>query len=43
MSERAQNVAKETGALIYWQNAEDSAARVAADIDTMARIGSILE
>ena len=42
-SERAQNVAKETGALIYWQNAEDSAARVAADIDTMARIGSILE
>ncbi|MCB4457729.1 tripartite tricarboxylate transporter substrate binding protein [Leisingera sp. McT4-56] len=42
MSERAQNVAKETGALVYWQNAEDSAARVANDIDTMARIGGLL-
>lgn len=42
MSERAQNVAKETGALVYWQGAEDSAARVANDIDTMARIGGLL-
>ncbi|WP_435660257.1 tripartite tricarboxylate transporter substrate binding protein [Leisingera caerulea] len=42
MSERAQNVAKETGALVYWQGAEDSAARVANDIDTMARISSLL-
>ncbi|QDI76685.1 MULTISPECIES: tripartite tricarboxylate transporter substrate binding protein [Leisingera] len=42
MSERAQNVAKETGALVYWQNAEDSAARVASDIDTMARISGLL-
>ncbi|UWQ59261.1 tripartite tricarboxylate transporter substrate binding protein [Leisingera caerulea] len=42
MSERAQNVAKETGALVYWQGAGDSAARVANDIDTMARISSLL-
>ncbi|MDF1717418.1 MAG: tripartite tricarboxylate transporter substrate binding protein [Antarcticimicrobium sp.] len=43
MSERAQNVAKETGALVYWQNADDSAARIAKDIDTVARIGELLE
>ncbi|KIC11778.1 transporter [Leisingera sp. ANG-M1] len=42
MSERAQNVAKETGALVYWQSADDSAARVSNDIDTMARIGGLL-
>jgi tripartite-type tricarboxylate transporter receptor subunit TctC len=43
MSERAQAVARETGALVYWQNAEDSAARIATDIETVARIGKILE
>lgn len=43
MSERAQAVAKETGALVYWQGADDSVARVANDIETMDRIGSILE
>lgn len=43
MSERAQNVARETGALVYWQGADDSATRVATDIDTMARIGGLLE
>ena len=42
-SERAQAVAAETGALVYWQNADESAARVANDIGTMAKIGSILE
>ncbi|WP_291737024.1 tripartite tricarboxylate transporter substrate binding protein [Leisingera sp. F5] len=42
MSERAQNVAKETGALVYWQSADDSAARVANDIGTMARISGLL-
>lgn len=42
-SERAQAVADETGALVYWQNADDSAARVANDIATMAKIGTILE
>ncbi|MEP1330325.1 tripartite tricarboxylate transporter substrate binding protein [Pseudophaeobacter sp.] len=43
MSDRAQAVAKETGALVYWQDADDSAARVAADIATMGKIGTILE
>ena len=43
MSERAQKVAAETGALVYWQNADDSAARVANDIDTVARIGELLQ
>ncbi|MBC6408237.1 MAG: tripartite tricarboxylate transporter substrate binding protein [Rhodobacteraceae bacterium] len=43
MSERAQAVAAETGALIYWQNADDSAARISTDIDTVARIGQLLQ
>ena len=43
MSDRAQAVAKETGALVYWQDANDSAARVANDIATMGKIGTILE
>lgn len=43
MSDRAQKVAAETGALVYWQGADDSAARVATDIDTMARIGQLLQ
>ena len=42
MSDRAQAVAKETGALIYWQDADESSARIAKDIDTVARIGEIL-
>ncbi|MGB0569457.1 MAG: tripartite tricarboxylate transporter substrate binding protein, partial [Paracoccaceae bacterium] len=43
MSDRAQAVAKETGALVYWQGADDSAARVANDIATMDRIGALLD
>ncbi|SEW22907.1 Tripartite-type tricarboxylate transporter, receptor component TctC [Aliiroseovarius sediminilitoris] len=43
MSERAQAVAKETGALVYWMDADASAARIAADQETGARIGKILE
>ena len=43
MSERAQNVAKETGALIYWQDAAESAQRIETDIETVARIGELLE
>ncbi len=43
MSDRAQAFAKETGALVYWQNADDSAARIAKDIETVARIGDLLE
>ena len=43
MSDRAQAVAKETGALVYWQDANDSSARVANDIATMDRIGALLD
>ncbi|TNF59806.1 MAG: tripartite tricarboxylate transporter substrate binding protein [Rhodobacteraceae bacterium] len=43
MSERAQTVARETGALVYWQNAADSAARIAADIETVGRISELLK
>ncbi|AXX98583.1 tripartite tricarboxylate transporter substrate-binding protein [Profundibacter amoris] len=43
MSERAQKIAVETGALVYWMNAEDSAARIATDKETVARITKILE
>ncbi|MBB97708.1 MAG: transporter, partial [Rhodobacteraceae bacterium] len=39
MSERAQAVAAETGALVYWQGPEDSATRIETDTDTVARIG----
>ena len=43
MGDRAQQVAKDTGALVYWQNADDSAARIAADIETVSRIGDLLQ
>ncbi|MCA0871153.1 tripartite tricarboxylate transporter substrate binding protein [Seohaeicola saemankumensis] len=43
MGDRAQQVAKDTGALVYWQDADDSAARIAADIETVARIGELLQ
>lgn len=42
-SERAQNVAKETGALVYWQSADDSAARIETDKKTVAHIGELLK
>ena len=42
-SERAQNVAKETGALVYWQSADDSAARIEADKKTVSHIGELLK
>ncbi len=43
MSERAQAVAKETGALVYWMDADASAARIATDQETGAQISTILE
>ena len=43
MSARAQAVAKETGALVYWQGAEDAAARVARNIETVGKIQGLLE
>ena len=42
MSERAQQLAKDTGALIYWQPADEVVEQIASDIDTMARIDGIL-
>ncbi len=42
LSERAQKVAEETGALVYWQDADASAARVKADIETLATINALL-
>ncbi len=43
MSARAQDVARQTGALVYWQGPEESAARIAKDIETVARIAEILK
>ena len=43
MSERAQNVAAETGALVYWKDATESAAIIEADKATLGAIGKALE
>ncbi len=42
-SERAQKLAAETGALVYWQSPEEAQARIQRDIETVARIESMLE
>lgn len=42
MSERAQKLAAETGAAVYWQPAGEVAAQIKADIDTLANIGKLL-
>lgn len=42
-SERAQAVARETGAQVYWQGPQESAERVATDIETVSRIEELLE
>lgn len=42
-SERAMTLAAETGALVYWQNAEETNARIEADAATLARINTALE
>ena len=42
MSERAQKLAKETGASVYWQPADAVAAQIAQDIETLANIGKML-
>jgi tripartite-type tricarboxylate transporter receptor subunit TctC len=42
-SERAQAVAKQTGAAIYWEDAAASAAHIQSDIDAMAAINASLE
>ena len=42
MSERAQTLAAETGAQVYWQPAEEVTGQIASDIETMGRIGEML-
>ena len=42
MSERAQALAAETGALVYWQSAEEVEAQIAKDIETLAGIETML-
>ncbi|NBT42297.1 MAG: tripartite tricarboxylate transporter substrate binding protein, partial [Alphaproteobacteria bacterium] len=32
-----------TGALVYWQNAEDTNARIARDTETLGKINAMLE
>lgn len=41
-SDRAKQLAMDTGALIYWQSAEETAARIKADIATMGAINAAL-
>ncbi len=43
MSERAQKLSQDTGALVYWQSAEETEARIENDIATMAAINAMLE
>ena len=43
LGERAQQVAKDTGALVYWQDAAESAKRIEDDSATIDRIGEILQ
>ncbi len=42
MSERAQALAAETGAAVYWQPAGEVVAQIESDIETLARIGAML-
>ncbi|MEP3844431.1 MAG: tripartite tricarboxylate transporter substrate-binding protein [Paracoccaceae bacterium] len=41
-SERAQTLAAETGALVYWQSADEVVTQIEQDIETMGRIGEML-
>lgn len=41
-SDQAKKLAAETGALIYWQPADEVQAQIASDIETMGRIGEML-
>ena len=42
LSDRAQQVAADTGALIYWMDAEASEAQINKDRETMVTIGGLL-
>jgi tripartite-type tricarboxylate transporter receptor subunit TctC len=41
-SARAQELATQTGAIVYWMDAETSATRIAADIEASGRINALL-
>ncbi len=43
MSERAQKLAADTGAGVYWQGADESAARIASDGEKFGAINAMLE
>lgn len=43
MGARAQEIAAQTGALVYWQDAGTAAARIASDMETVARIDAMLD
>ena len=42
-SDRAKQFMADTGALVYWQSAEETAARIEADSATLAKINAMLE
>ena len=42
-TEAAQNLSQETGVLIYWKDATESAAQIEADIKVNGQIGDLLE
>jgi tripartite-type tricarboxylate transporter receptor subunit TctC len=42
MSDRAQALAAETGAMVYWQSADEVKAQIATDIETLAGIEALL-
>lgn len=42
MSERAQKLAADTGAVVYWQPADEVVTQIEKDIETMARIKGLL-
>ncbi len=41
-SERAQKLAADTGALVYWQNAADANVQIEADTEAFGRVGDLL-
>ena len=43
MSDRAQEIAAQTGALVYWMDAEASAALIEQDKITLGTVNSLLE
>ena len=42
-SDRAKDFMAKTGALVYWQNAKDTNARIARDTETLGKINAMLE